>query len=82
MGRPAVVHFHDALLAGQDARGMRWNNLNRWETGVGGTPDVVTYSLVAAACLDEGSAEPEADGVLERGPLSQETRGLPQADQA
>ena len=36
------------------------------ETGVGATPDVVTYSLVAATLLDAG-LEAEADGVLERG---------------
>ena len=64
-GRPAVVHFHDALLAGQDARDAL-ARLESMETGVGATPDVVTYSLVAAACLDEG-LEDEADGVLERG---------------
>ena len=64
-GRPAVVHFHDTLLAGQDARDAL-ARLESMETGVGATPDVVTYSLVAAACLDEG-LEDEADGVLERG---------------
>ena len=64
-GRTAVVHFHDALLAGQDARDAL-ARLESMETGVGATPDVVTYSLVAAACLDEGR-EDEADGVLERG---------------
>ena len=64
-GRPAVVHFHDALLAGQDARDAL-ARLDSMETGVGATPDVVTYSLVAATLLDAG-LEAEADGVLERG---------------
>ena len=42
------------------------DQLESMETGAGATPDVVTYSLVAAACLDEG-LQAEADGVLERG---------------
>ena len=64
-GRPAVVHFHDALLSGLDASDAL-ARLDSMEIGVGATPDVVTYSLVAAACLDEG-LKAEADGVLERG---------------
>ena len=64
-GRAAVVHFHDALLAGLDARDAL-ARLELMETGVGATPDVVTYSLVAAACLDENRAA-EADDVLARG---------------
>ncbi len=61
-GRPAVVEFHNALLNGLDAT----DALARLDSMENATPDVVTYSLVAAACLDEG-LEAEADGVLERG---------------
>jgi len=61
-GRAAVVHFHDALLAGLDAR----DALARLESMENATPDVVTYSLVAATLLDAGLDE-DADDVLERG---------------
>ena len=61
-GRPAVVQFHEALLAGLDAR----EALARLESMENATPDVVTYSLVAATLLDAGLDE-DADGVLERG---------------
>ena len=47
-GGPAVVQFHDALLAGLDARDAL-ARLESMETAT--TPDVVTYSLVAAALL-------------------------------
>ena len=60
-GRPAVVEFHNALLSGLDAS----DALARLDSMGNATPDVVTYSLVAAACLDEGLEA--ADGVLERG---------------
>ena len=49
-GRPAVVQFHEALLAGLDAR----EALARLESMENATPDVVTYSLVAATLLDAG----------------------------
>ena len=61
-GRAAVVHFHDALLAGLDAR----DALARLESMENATPDVVTYSLVAATLLDAGLDE-DADNVLARG---------------
>jgi 23S rRNA-/tRNA-specific pseudouridylate synthase len=61
-GRPAVVQFHEALLAGLDAR----DALARLESMKNATPDVVTYSLVAASLLDAGLDE-DADDVLERG---------------
>ena len=61
-GRAAVVHSHDALLAGLDAR----DALARLESMENATPDVVTYSLVAATLLDAGLDE-DADDVLERG---------------
>ena len=63
--RPAVVQFHDALLAGMDATDAL-DQLESMETGVGATPDVVTYSLVAATLLDAGLNE-DADDVLARG---------------
>jgi len=63
-GRAAVVQFHDALLNGLDATDAL-ARLESMEAGVGATPDVLTYSLVAAACLDEGLEA--ADDVLERG---------------
>ena len=61
-GRPAVVQFHEALLAGLDAR----DALARLESMENATPDVVTYSLVAATLLDAGLDE-DADDVLTRG---------------
>ena len=61
-GRPAVVQFHDALLAGLDAR----DALARLESMENATPDVVTYSLVAATLLDAG-LDDDADDVLARG---------------
>ena len=61
-GRPAVVQFHEALLAGLDAR----DALARLESMENATPDVVTYSLVAANLLDAGLDE-DADDVLARG---------------
>ena len=61
-GRPAVVQFHEALLAGLDAR----DALARLESMENATPDVVTYSLVAATLLDAGLDE-DADDVLARG---------------
>ena len=64
-GRPAVVQFHDALLNGLDATDAL-ARLESMETGAGATPDVVTYSLVAATLLDAGPGE-DADGVPERG---------------
>ena len=61
-GRPAVVQFHDALLAGLDAS----EALARLESMENATPDVVTYSLVAATLLDAG-LDDDADDVLARG---------------
>ena len=61
-GRPAVVQFHEALLAGLDAR----DALARLESMENATPDVVTYSLVAASLLDAG-LDDDADDVLARG---------------
>ena len=61
-GRPAVVQFHEALLAGLDAR----DALARLESMENATPDVVTYSLVAATLLDAG-LDDDADDVLARG---------------
>ena len=61
-GRPAVVQFHEALLAGLDAR----DALARLESMENATPDVVTYSLVAATLLDAG-LDDDADEVLARG---------------
>ena len=60
-GRPAVVQFHEALLAGLDAR----DALARLESMENATPDVVTYSLVAATLLDAG-LDDDADDVLAR----------------
>ena len=56
-GRPAVVQFHEALLAGLDAR----DALARLESMENATPDVVTYSLVAGTLLDAG-LDDDADG--------------------
>ena len=42
------------------------DQLESMETGVGATPDVVTYSLVAATLLDAGLNE-DANDVLARG---------------
>ena len=64
-GRASIVQFHDALLAGQDARDAL-DQLELMETGVGATPDVLTYALVASALLD-ADLEAEADDVLARG---------------
>jgi hypothetical protein len=61
-GRPAVVQFHEALLAGLDAR----DALARLESMENATPDVVTYALVASSLLD-ADLEAEADDVLARG---------------
>ena len=61
-GRPAVVQFHEALLAGLDAR----DALARLESMENATPDIVTYSLVAASLLDAG-LDDDADDVLARG---------------
>ena len=61
-GRASIVQFHDALLAGLDAR----DALARLESMENATPDVVTYSLVAATLLDAGLDE-DADDVLARG---------------
>ena len=61
-GRPAVVEFHNALLNGLDAT----DALARLESMENATPDVVTYSLVAASLLD-ADLEAEADDVLARG---------------
>ena len=61
-GRASIVQFHEALLAGLDAR----DALARLESMENATPDVVTYSLVAASLLDAGLDE-DADDVLERG---------------
>mmetsp|Transcript_26917 Transcript_26917/g.80693 ORF Transcript_26917/g.80693 Transcript_26917/m.80693 type:complete len:321 (+) Transcript_26917:297-1259(+) len=64
-GRAQAVEFHGRLLDGavsaQDAVAM----LERMEAGAEkATPDVVTYSLVAAQCLDEAV---DADALLARG---------------
>ena len=61
-GRASIVQFHDALLAGLDAR----DALARLESMENATPDVVTYSLVAATLLDAG-LDDDADDVLARG---------------
>jgi len=56
------VEFHNALLNGLDAT----DALARLESMENATPDVVTYSLVAATLLDAGLDE-DADDVLARG---------------
>ena len=61
-GRASIVQFHDALLAGLDAR----DALARLESMENATPDIVTYSLVAASLLDAG-LDDDADDVLARG---------------
>ena len=61
-GRASIVQFHDALLAGLDAR----DALARLESMENATPEIVTYSLVAASLLDAG-LDDDADDVLARG---------------